>query len=70
MARAYSKMTMPGFITQTVKECLREHEMDWPPLGPDLTPIESFWDVLAKALCSDPTLPSSIQDLAKRLMQH
>ncbi|MED6257987.1 hypothetical protein ATANTOWER_001394 [Ataeniobius toweri] len=33
-------------------------------------PIENIWDVLEKALRSRQTLPSSIQDLGEKLIQH
>ena len=34
-----------------------------------LNPIENLWDVLEKTLRSDPALPSSAQDLAKKCLQ-
>ena len=32
-------------------------------------PTENLWDVLEKALCSGPTLPSLIKDLGEKWMQ-
>ena len=75
MARAYSKMTMLGFLGLKMwKRCMRPHFHTW--IGhhrlqtPDLNLIENLWDVLEKALRSCLTLPSSIQNLGEELMQH
>lgn len=38
--------------------------------SPDLNPTRNLWDVLEKALFSDQALPSSIQDLGEKLLQH
>lgn len=58
MARAYPKTTMPGFIRLKVVQ-----------QSPDLNPIQNVWDMLEKALCSGPGLPSSLQDFGESLMK-
>lgn len=43
--------------------------MDRPPQSPNLNHIENLWDVLKKTLRGNLTVPSSIQDLIKTVME-
>ena len=41
--------------------------MDWPPLTPDLNPIENLLDELERILCNGLTLTPSTQDLDRKV---
>ncbi len=55
---------------QIVKLWFSEREEWFGQQFPDLTHIESHWDVLESTLQSGSTLPLSIQDLGQKLMHH
>jgi len=56
-----------------VNNWFQEHDdsvehLNWPPQSPDLNPIENMWAVIDKSLRSNSNLPSSLVDLAEKLM--